>query len=72
MMEQLGTLLFMASVAAMAVLVWWAMKNDKAGDNGPTHGLLAMRDFTEKGAESAEDGRKRRLGRQRTAPRRRP
>ena len=47
MMEQLGTLLFMGSVAAMGILVWWAMKNDDAGDTGPTHGFMAMKDFTE-------------------------
>lgn len=41
---QLGSLMILFAIAAVGYLIWWAIKNDDAGDTGETIGLLAMRD----------------------------
>ena len=56
-MSQLGPLLFLASMISVGIVIWWALKNDDAGDDGPTHGLFAMRDHrsAEEQAQSAAE-----------------
>lgn len=48
----LNSLLFLGGLAAMVVIVWWAVTNDKAGPDGPTKGLLAMTDGQPRRARS--------------------
>lgn len=47
----MSSLLFLASVGAMGLIIWWVLQNDKAGDDGITTGLLAMRERLPDGTE---------------------
>lgn len=46
-MGQLGSLMILFAIAAVGYVIWWAIKNDDAGDTGPTDGLLAMKDHSD-------------------------
>ena len=37
-------LLFLASVVATGLVMWWVIRNDRAGPGDETTGLFAMRD----------------------------
>ncbi len=37
---------FLLSIIAVGLVMWWTIKNDRAGPGDETHGLFAMRDAT--------------------------
>jgi len=57
------SLLFGLTLIGILIVIWWYIKNDKAGDTGRTTGILAM-DYTVSG-EATEPKHSARRGRSR-------
>lgn len=54
-MAQLGSLMILFAIAAVGYVIWWAYKNDDAGNTGKTTGWFAMKDHGVGTPEVEED-----------------